>query len=91
MILKVNELLLNIKIYLLNINKYIFLINKRKQEKLTTRGNVHWIVTEYGIVHLFGKSLKQRAKGLIGIAHPDHREMLEISFYQRFRHALYLQ
>ncbi|MEJ5963210.1 acetyl-CoA hydrolase/transferase family protein [Pedobacter immunditicola] len=52
---------------------------------VTTRGHVHWVVTEYGIVNLFGKSLKQRAKALIDIAHPDHREMLEISFYQRFK------
>jgi len=51
---------------------------------VTTRGHVHWIVTEYGIVNLFGKNLKQRAKALIEIAHPDHREMLEMSFYQRF-------
>ncbi len=51
---------------------------------VTTRGHVHWVVTEYGIVNLFGKSLKQRAKALIGIAHPDHREMLEISYNKRF-------
>ncbi len=52
---------------------------------VTTRGHVHWVVTEYGIVNLFGKNLKQRAEALIGIAHPDHREMLEISFYERFK------
>lgn len=51
---------------------------------VTTRGHVHWVVTEYGIVDLFGKSLKQRAKALIDIAHPDHREMLERSYYERF-------
>lgn len=51
---------------------------------VTTRGHVHWVVTEYGIVNLFGKSLKQRAKALISIAHPDHREMLEISYDKRF-------
>lgn len=43
----------------------------------TTRAHVHYIATEYGIVNLFGKNLKQRAKALISIAHPDHREMLE--------------
>jgi acyl-CoA hydrolase len=51
---------------------------------VTTRGHVHWVITEYGIVNLFGKSLKQRAKALIEIAHPDHRESLEKSYYDRF-------
>jgi acyl-CoA hydrolase len=52
---------------------------------VTTRGHVHWVVTEYGIVNLFGKNLKQRAKELIRISHPDHRESLEKSFYDRFK------
>jgi len=51
---------------------------------VTTRGHIHWVVTEYGKVDLFGKSLKQRAKALIDIAHPDHREWLEEAFHQRF-------
>lgn len=51
---------------------------------VTTRGHVHWVVTEYGIVNLFGKSLKQRARALINLAHPDHREQLERAFYDRF-------
>jgi acyl-CoA hydrolase len=51
---------------------------------VTTRGHVHWVVTEYGKVNLFGKSLKQRAKELISIAHPDHRETLEQSFHERY-------
>ena len=51
---------------------------------VTTRGHVHWVVTEYGIVNLFGKSLKQRAKALISIAHPDQKESLERSFHERF-------
>ena len=51
---------------------------------VTTRGHVHWVVTEYGSVNLFGKNLKQRAKALIEIAHPDHREMLEIAYNKRF-------
>jgi len=54
---------------------------------VTTRGHVHWIVTEYGMVDLFGKSLKQRAKALIEIAHPDHRQTLENAFYKRFEKA----
>lgn len=51
---------------------------------VTTRGHVHWVVTEYGIVDLFGKNLKQRAKSLIGIAHPSHREELEKAYHARF-------
>jgi len=55
---------------------------------VTTRGHVHWVVTEYGLVDLFGKSLKQRARALIEIAHPDHREILENAYYRRFASAL---
>ena len=55
---------------------------------VTTRGHVHWIVTEYGMVDLFGKSLKQRAKALIELAHPNHREMLEEAYYSRFEKEL---
>lgn len=51
---------------------------------VTTRGHIHWVVTEFGKVDLFGKNLKQRAKALIQIAHPLHREWLEEAFYQRF-------
>jgi acyl-CoA hydrolase len=51
----------------------------------TTRAHVHYVATEYGIVDLFGKSLDQRARALISIAHPDHREALEKDAYQRFR------
>lgn len=52
---------------------------------VTTRGHIHWVVTEYGKVDLFGKSLKQRGKALIDIAHPAHREELERSFYERYK------
>lgn len=51
---------------------------------VTTRGHIHWVVTEFGVVDLFGKSLKQRARALISIAHPDHRESLERAFCDRF-------
>ena len=51
---------------------------------VTTRGHVHWVVTEYGMVNLFGKSLKQRAKALISIAHPNHQQILEMAYHQRF-------
>ena len=40
---------------------------------VTTRGHVHWVVTEHGAVNLFGRSLRERAELLIGIAHPDVR------------------
>ena len=43
---------------------------------VTTRGHVHWVVTEYGAVNLFGQSLRQRAQALISIAHPDFRAEL---------------
>ncbi len=43
---------------------------------VTTRAHVHYIVTEYGVANLFGKSIRERAKALIDIAHPDHRERL---------------
>jgi 4-hydroxybutyrate CoA-transferase len=47
---------------------------------VTTRGHVHWVVTEYGAVNLFGLTLRQRAEALIGIAHPDVRGELRRSF-----------
>lgn len=43
---------------------------------VTTRAHVHYVVTEYGIAELYAKNLKQRAKALIDIAHPMHRESL---------------
>lgn len=52
---------------------------------VTTRGHVHWVVTEYGIIDLFGKNLKQRAKALIEIAHPNHREALDKAYHERFK------
>jgi acyl-CoA hydrolase len=50
----------------------------------TTRAHVHYVATEYGVVNLFGKSLKQRAKALISIAHPNFREALEREAHERF-------
>jgi len=49
----------------------------------TTRAHVHYIATEYGVVNLFGKNLKQRAEALISISHPDHREELSKQAYMR--------
>jgi acyl-CoA hydrolase len=43
---------------------------------VTTRAHVHYVVTEYGIAELWGKSLRERAAALINIAHPDHRDGL---------------
>jgi acyl-CoA hydrolase len=51
---------------------------------VTTRGHIHYVVTEYGAAYLFGKNLRQRAKALIDIAHPDDREMLEKACIERF-------
>lgn len=50
----------------------------------TTRAHVHYVATEFGVVNLFGKNLQQRAKALISIAHPDHREALEKAARERF-------
>jgi 4-hydroxybutyrate CoA-transferase len=43
---------------------------------VTTRGHVHWLVTEYGAVNLFGKTMRERAEALVSIAHPDFRSEL---------------
>lgn len=51
---------------------------------VTTRAHVHYVVTEYGVVNLFGKNLQQRAKALRDIAHPDHREDIDREIFQRF-------
>lgn len=52
---------------------------------VTTRAHVHYVVTEYGVAYLYGRNLRQRAKALINIAHPDDREMLERSCFERFK------
>ncbi len=44
---------------------------------VTTRADVHYVVTEYGVANLYGRSLRERATSLIGIAHPDFRAKLE--------------
>ena len=44
---------------------------------VTGRNHVHYIVTEYGVADLYGKTIRQRTKQLIGIAHPDFRKDLE--------------
>ena len=52
---------------------------------VTTRGHVHYVVTEYGTAYLYGKNLRQRAKALINIAHPDDRETLTQQCFDRFK------
>jgi acetyl-CoA hydrolase len=50
---------------------------------VTTRADVHYVVTEYGVASLFGKSLNERAKELIAIAHPDFQEDLKAAARRR--------
>ena len=52
---------------------------------VTTRAHVHYVVTEYGVADLYGKSLRQRARALIEVAHPDHRARLEREAHERFK------
>ena len=51
---------------------------------VTTRAHVHYVVTEYGVVNLYGKNLGERAKLLISIAHPEHREKLEREAFELY-------
>ncbi|HNQ99552.1 MAG TPA: acetyl-CoA hydrolase/transferase C-terminal domain-containing protein, partial [Trueperaceae bacterium] len=51
---------------------------------VTTRAHVNYVVTEHGAASLHGKNLRQRARALIGIAHPGHREALEKAAWERF-------
>jgi len=51
---------------------------------VTTRAHAHYVVTEYGIAYLYGKNMRQRAKALIQISHPNHREALDKAAFERF-------
>lgn len=51
---------------------------------VTTRNHIHWFVTEYGAVNLYGKSLQERAKLMISVAHPSAREGLDKAAFERF-------
>ena len=49
---------------------------------VTTRAHVQYIITEYGVANLYGKTIDQRVKALINIAHPDHREVIERAYFE---------
>ncbi|MCL6294209.1 acetyl-CoA hydrolase/transferase family protein [Jejuia spongiicola] len=49
---------------------------------VTTRAHVHHVVTEYGIANLYGKTIKDRVKALVDIAHPDHRESIDKAYFE---------
>ena len=51
---------------------------------VSTRANIHWVVTEHGAVNLYGKTLQERARLLITVAHPVHREALEKAAFERY-------
>ena len=57
---------------------------------VTTRGHTHYVVTEFGVANLRGKSLQERARALIDIAHPEDREALEREACARFGCAVLL-
>lgn len=52
---------------------------------VTTRAHVHYVVTEYGVADLYGKSIKQRIKAMIDISHPEHREELDKQAFEIYR------
>jgi acyl-CoA hydrolase len=45
---------------------------------------VHYVVTEWGVANLYGQNLQARARLMIDLAHPDHREQLEREAFERF-------
>lgn len=54
---------------------------------VTTRAHVHYVVTEYGIANLYGKTIKERVKALMDIAHPNHRESIDKEYYQLIKNG----
>jgi 4-hydroxybutyrate CoA-transferase len=50
---------------------------------VTTRADIRWVVTEYGAVNLFGLNVRQRAKALVDLAHPNFRAALERAAHER--------
>ncbi len=53
---------------------------------VTSRGDVHFVVTEYGVADLFGRSIRERATMLIEIAHPKFRD--ELAFEAKKLHII---
>ena len=51
---------------------------------VTTRAHVQYVATEFGVVDLYGKNIAQRAKALISIAGPEHRDILEEEAYRLY-------
>jgi acyl-CoA hydrolase len=51
---------------------------------VSTRANIHWLITEFGAVNLYGRTLQDRAKLIISIAHPDHQDELDKAAFERF-------
>ncbi len=51
---------------------------------VSTRANIHWLITEFGAVNLYGRSLQDRAKLIISLAHPEHQESLDKAAFERF-------
>jgi len=49
---------------------------------VTTRSHVHFVVTEYGVANLYGKTIKERVKALTDIAHPNHREYIDKTYFE---------
>lgn len=52
---------------------------------VTTRAHVQYVVTEYGIADLYGKTLKQRVTAMANIAHPDHREAIDKAYFESLK------
>lgn len=48
---------------------------------VTTRSHVHYVVTEYGVANLYGKTIKERVNALVEIAHPDHSENIARTYF----------
>jgi len=52
---------------------------------VTTRSHAQYIITEYGIADLYGKTIKQRVKALVNIAHPEHQETIDKTYYEMIK------
>ena len=49
---------------------------------VTTRAHVHYVITEYGVADLYGRTLTERARALVEIAHPEDRAWLEETYHR---------